>query len=129
MSLPMTTRILDVELSVKVTAVLVKKYGDRITLRDMDGLPEPLWPETLGRRGRAELKEAIQNAKAYESRTPPTSGSSINPPPRGRLRDEFAMAALTGAVSSFGIPKSERQINSLAECAWLLADAMLEARK
>lgn len=128
MSLPMTTCILDVELSVKTTSVLVKKYGERITLRDMDGLPELLWPEALGRRGRAELKEAIQNAKAYESRTPPASGSSINPPPHGRLRDEFAMAALTGLCAGKWTT-SQRTAEERASVAYELADAMLEARK
>ena len=129
MSLPMTTCILDVELSVKTTAVLVKKYGERITLRDMDGLPELLWPEALGRRGRAELKEAIQNAKVYESRTPPTGGSSINPPPQGRLRDEFAMTALTGLLSAGGRVGDTVAIITLSALAYELADGMLEARK
>lgn len=47
---------------------------------------------------------------------------------RPNIRDTFAMAALTGAVSTFGIPQSEMAVQELAECAYVLADAMMEAR-
>jgi hypothetical protein len=44
---------------------------------------------------------------------------------RATLRDQFAMAALTGITR--GTPVSAAQ--SAATCAYLFADAMLEARK
>jgi len=49
--------------------------------------------------------------------------------PEITLRDQFAMAALTGAVTTFGIPQSERQVASLAEYAYVMADAMLAERE
>jgi len=43
------------------------------------------------------------------------------------LRDQFAMAALTGLVSSLG--DTDNEYFMFAGDAYLLADAMLEARK
>lgn len=50
------------------------------------------------------------------------------------LRDQFAMAALTGIISS-GIFPAEEVANGIraggpeAKCAYIFADAMIEARK
>lgn len=44
------------------------------------------------------------------------------------LRDEFAMAALTGWLASFG-PAEQPNATSSATFAYMVADAMLEARK
>lgn len=44
-----------------------------------------------------------------------------------QLRDQFATAALTGIAGNL-IPQTESAINEMAECAYLLADAMLAAR-
>ena len=46
---------------------------------------------------------------------------------RQRFRDEFAMAALTG-IASQRIPQSEQAIKAMAECAYMLADAMMAER-
>lgn len=47
---------------------------------------------------------------------------------RKTLRDEFAMAALTGWLASFG-PDQVADHTGCAEFAYKIADAMLEARK
>jgi len=57
---------------------------------------------------------------------PPTGGVIVKHPTQElTLRDQFAMAALTGIVR--GTPVASAQV--AASCAYVFADAMLEARK
>ncbi len=56
----------------------------------------------------------------------PVSGTSVRPPPDAprHLRDEFAMAALTGLVVG-----RQELVEVFAKEAYAVADAMMEARK
>jgi hypothetical protein len=45
------------------------------------------------------------------------------------LRDQFAMAALTGDVANEGIAQSTPGCAIVAKCAYAMADAMLAARE
>ena len=60
---------------------------------------------------------------------PPTFVVSPLPYPveeHATLRDQFAMAALTGLLSD---PERDAEPSEYAECAYEYADAMLKARK
>lgn len=129
-------RIRDAELSVRVANLLCKSLGEHATMGDVFEQPDlHLLNSGIGRKGLKEVREMIELARVngdFEPR-PPTSGSSIVPPDtRGAktLRDEFAMAALTGLVS---IP--QRVLRSILQegetisvTAYRIADAMMEAR-
>lgn len=125
MSYGLSTPIREAELSVKVTAELVRKYGPTITLGDMNLVPDELWPATLGRRGKAELRAAIETAQAYE-RPPRLRHRSIADPECLTIRDQFAMAALTGMLAAH--PQQVHEHAKAAEIAYLHADAMMEVR-
>jgi len=56
----------------------------------------------------------------YESSSPSS--------PEITLRDQFAMAALTGITSNL-LQRNEYVINEMAECAYRLADAALAERE
>lgn len=57
---------------------------------------------------------------------PPSGGSSMSKPPTKTLRDEFAMAALTGLLAD---SSRDHQPQVYVSAAYEYADAMLEARK
>lgn len=66
---------------------------------------------------------------------PPSGGSSVQPPgvwieipDRFTVRDQFAAAALTGLHTLGRIPE-EGLPEKMAEWAYRIADAMMEARK
>ncbi len=52
----------------------------------------------------------------------------INPDKKAKLRDKFAMAALTGLLA-LGSREWEIDEREVAKAAYILADAMLKARK
>lgn len=57
---------------------------------------------------------------------PDCSGHSQMAPPPVTLRDQFAMAALTGILSN---PLERTTTQPIVRDAWMFADLMLEARK
>lgn len=56
---------------------------------------------------------------------PPSSDSSVQSPDKLTLRDQFAMAALTGLLAQTDKPVSAAEF---ARQAYVAADAMMEAR-
>lgn len=121
MSLTLQTRIRDAELSVRTANLLCKAYGEDATFSDINAHDLDDLRRRLGQKSFREMQEVCFTLALSHSSVPDTRGTKT-------LRDEFAMAALTGAIASFGIPQSELQIRNLAECAYLLADDMMEVR-
>lgn len=91
--------------------VLPSKYKDFLIVDDEDDLISCLWNNCANLNGgRWTRIEKDEEAHQTEQKT---------------LRDEFAMAALTGVVQI----KSPLRYKDYAEFAYKMADAMLEARK
>lgn len=125
-------RVRDAELSVRVANCLCKKFGEDVTMGDLfDTYTDlDLLNAGIGRKGLKEVREIIELARVNGDFEPTSRGE---PPPayepystRGTktLRDEFAMAALTGLISHFGNGEHDLQAD-----AFLIADAMMAARK
>jgi hypothetical protein len=65
-------------------------------------------------------------SEVYVSDTPPADAPS---PETKNLRDEFAMAALTGFMADPNVLLPTCDFNATAEGLYAIADAMMEARK
>lgn len=125
-SLTLQTRIRDAELSVRTANGLCSMYGEDVKFEHfVDPGPDELEMfRVIGRKGLKELKEVLGYA---------ITGSLVLSGPRGgiihvqgkTLRDEFAMAALTGILASLG---QFSDFTRTTEAAYKMADAMMEAR-
>ena len=128
MSLTLQTRIRDAELSVRTANALCSMYGENVKFEHFvdPGPDEQQMIRTIGRKGLKEFKEVLDYAITGSLVLSGPRGGSIVPNAQAKtLRDEFAMAALTGMCASSVMEASNKQH---AEVAYALADAMMEAR-
>lgn len=127
--LTLKTRIRDAELSVRTANGLCSMYGEDVKFEHfVDPGPDELEMfRVIGRKGLKELKEVLGYAITGSFLAkPPVGGSSIVAPSETKtLRDEFAMAALTGIIAGLG---QFSDFAHTAEAAYKMADAMMEAR-
>lgn len=125
-------RLRDADLSVRTANVLCGKFGNDTTLGHIFEMTDAdLKTAGLGAKGVREIRELIEICRVNGTFEPSARTVAV----QADLRDQFAMAALTGLVASLNATERDETLEGarggkrISVAAYVYADAMMDARR